>query len=176
MSWDTFVQDLPPGIASISDIPDDFEPSPIGLRSDIIAKVSALYPECVAPSSSISARMKNSTASRSMFAVTSVHRPSWRTYLASLACARWTPPRKAASSSKMLFCGPNHLPVGDRTATRSSEVALADPMMLRRCSCAESATGLGGSCATISSAFAAVLESPPPSPPAPGRARTDQLY
>ena len=46
MSWDIFVQDLPLGIASAADIPDDFVPSPIGLRSEVIAKVSALYPEC----------------------------------------------------------------------------------------------------------------------------------
>jgi hypothetical protein len=46
MSWDIFVQDLPPGIASIADIPDGFVPSPIGLRSEVIAKLSALYPEC----------------------------------------------------------------------------------------------------------------------------------
>jgi hypothetical protein len=46
MSWDIFVQDLPPGIASTDDIPDDFQPSPIGLRSKIMAKLSALYPEC----------------------------------------------------------------------------------------------------------------------------------
>lgn len=46
MSWDIFVQDLPPGIASIDDIPDDFRPSSIGRRSEIIAKLSALYPEC----------------------------------------------------------------------------------------------------------------------------------
>lgn len=46
MSWDIFVQDLPPGIASIEDIPDDFEPAPIGLRSEVIKKISALYPEC----------------------------------------------------------------------------------------------------------------------------------
>ena len=46
MSWDIFVQDLPRGIASINDIPDDFEPAPIGLRSEIIAKLAALYPEC----------------------------------------------------------------------------------------------------------------------------------
>ena len=46
MSWDIFVQDLPPGIASVDDIPDSFVPSPIGLRSEIIAKLSALYPEC----------------------------------------------------------------------------------------------------------------------------------
>jgi hypothetical protein len=46
MSWDIFVQDLPAGIASVADIPHDFVPSPIGLRSDVIARVSALYPEC----------------------------------------------------------------------------------------------------------------------------------
>jgi hypothetical protein len=46
MSWDIFVQDLPPGIASVDEIPDDFRPSPIGRRSEIIAKLSALYPEC----------------------------------------------------------------------------------------------------------------------------------
>jgi hypothetical protein len=46
MSWDIFVQDLPPGIASVDDVPDDFVPSPIGLRSEVIARVSALYPEC----------------------------------------------------------------------------------------------------------------------------------
>ena len=46
MSWDIFVQSLPPGITSAADIPDDFVPSPIGLRSELIAKVSAHYPEC----------------------------------------------------------------------------------------------------------------------------------
>jgi hypothetical protein len=46
MSWDIFVQDLPPGIASVADIPDSFVPSPIGLRSEVIAKLSALYPDC----------------------------------------------------------------------------------------------------------------------------------
>lgn len=46
MSWDIFVQDLPPGATSIDDIPDDFKPAPIGLRSEIISKISALYPEC----------------------------------------------------------------------------------------------------------------------------------
>ncbi len=46
MSWDIFVQDLPLGITSIEEIPDDFERSSIGLRSEVIAKISALYPEC----------------------------------------------------------------------------------------------------------------------------------
>jgi hypothetical protein len=45
MSWDIFVQDLPAGIASAADITENFVPAPIGLRADIIAKVSALYPE-----------------------------------------------------------------------------------------------------------------------------------
>jgi hypothetical protein len=46
MSWDIFVQDLPAGISSVVEIPANFEPGPIGQRSEIIAKLSALYPEC----------------------------------------------------------------------------------------------------------------------------------
>ena len=46
MSWDIFAMDLPQGIASTADIPEGFRPSVIGRRSDIIAKLSALYPEC----------------------------------------------------------------------------------------------------------------------------------
>lgn len=46
MSWDLFVMNLPPEIKSSKDIPRDFNPSPIGPRSEIIAKISALYPEC----------------------------------------------------------------------------------------------------------------------------------
>jgi hypothetical protein len=45
MSWDIFVQDLPAGISSVADIPDSFKPGPIGQRSEIMAKLSALYPE-----------------------------------------------------------------------------------------------------------------------------------
>lgn len=45
MSWDVSVMDLPPGIKSIDDIPKDFRGAPIGKRADIIAKISALYPE-----------------------------------------------------------------------------------------------------------------------------------
>ena len=46
MSWDIFVQDVPAGISSVADIPNDFRPGPIGPRSEIVAKLSALYPEC----------------------------------------------------------------------------------------------------------------------------------
>lgn len=45
MSWDIFVQDLPSGISSVDEIPSDLLPAPIGLRSEIIAKVKAIYPE-----------------------------------------------------------------------------------------------------------------------------------
>ncbi len=44
MSWDVYVMNLPPGLESLDDIPKDYEPPPLGLRADIIAKISALYP------------------------------------------------------------------------------------------------------------------------------------
>src|SRR5579863_10629895 len=37
---------LPPKIKSIADIPEDFKAPPLGLRSEIITKISAIYPEC----------------------------------------------------------------------------------------------------------------------------------
>ena len=45
MSWDIFGMHLPPGIKTGKDIPADFKPAAIGLRSEIIAKIKALYPE-----------------------------------------------------------------------------------------------------------------------------------
>ena len=45
MSWDICVQDLPAGIASVAEIPDDFRPAHIGRRSDIIARIAELYPQ-----------------------------------------------------------------------------------------------------------------------------------
>jgi hypothetical protein len=44
MSWDIFVQDIPPDATSISDIPDDFEPRPIGPRSRILDAIKAVAP------------------------------------------------------------------------------------------------------------------------------------
>jgi hypothetical protein len=46
MSWDIFVMNLPPGIKSIDDIPDDYVGPPLGRRSDIVARISSLYPAC----------------------------------------------------------------------------------------------------------------------------------
>jgi hypothetical protein len=45
MSWDIIVLDLPPGITSINQIPKNFKPRPLGLRSDFISRISTIFPE-----------------------------------------------------------------------------------------------------------------------------------
>ena len=44
MSWDIFVMDLPRGIGSVADIPDDFKPSTIGPRKVIVEAIAAVAP------------------------------------------------------------------------------------------------------------------------------------
>ena len=44
MSYDVWVQDLPPGIHSIEDIPDDFRPGPLGSRPDLIRRIVEAAP------------------------------------------------------------------------------------------------------------------------------------
>jgi len=44
MSWDVVVQDLPPQAKSIEDIPDDFDPQPIGRRTWIVDGIRAVAP------------------------------------------------------------------------------------------------------------------------------------
>src|SRR5437868_960118 len=44
MSWDIFVQHIPASAQSPADIPDDFEPRPLGKRSDIIARIREVIP------------------------------------------------------------------------------------------------------------------------------------
>jgi hypothetical protein len=44
MSWDIFVQDIPKEANSPADIPDDFKPKPIGLRSEVIGKILTVVP------------------------------------------------------------------------------------------------------------------------------------
>lgn len=45
MSRDIFVQDLPPGIASVEDIPDEFVPRPLAVtRAQVVAALSAEAP------------------------------------------------------------------------------------------------------------------------------------
>ena len=43
MSYDIFVQDLPPGITSVADIPDDFRPAPIGPRQAIVDGILGVF-------------------------------------------------------------------------------------------------------------------------------------
>jgi hypothetical protein len=45
MSWDISVQNLPESALTVADIPHDFRPNTLGLRSDIIAKIKEVVPE-----------------------------------------------------------------------------------------------------------------------------------
>jgi hypothetical protein len=44
MTWDIFVQDLPPDVKGVADIPEDFVPQPIGSRSRVIYAIRAAAP------------------------------------------------------------------------------------------------------------------------------------
>jgi hypothetical protein len=44
VSFDVFVQDLPPDARTVADIPDDFAPKPIGRRVDIVAGIIRAAP------------------------------------------------------------------------------------------------------------------------------------
>lgn len=44
MSWEISVQDLPRNVDSVDKIPDDFEPKPLGNRTEIIDGILALFP------------------------------------------------------------------------------------------------------------------------------------
>ena len=44
MSRDIFVQDIPPEIRSLEDIPSDFQPALIGRRSEIISRILDVVP------------------------------------------------------------------------------------------------------------------------------------
>jgi hypothetical protein len=44
VSFDVFVQDLPPDARTVADIPGDFAPRPIGRRSDIVAGILRVAP------------------------------------------------------------------------------------------------------------------------------------
>lgn len=45
MSWDVFVQNLPGDARRVKDIPDDYQPEPLGMRSAIIEKISHVLPD-----------------------------------------------------------------------------------------------------------------------------------
>jgi hypothetical protein len=45
MSWDIFVQDIPPGVEAVDQMPDDFRPGTIGTRDAIIAGILRVVPD-----------------------------------------------------------------------------------------------------------------------------------
>ena len=44
MSWDISIQDIPKDVASVAEIPDTFEPAPLGSRSDLIERIRVVAP------------------------------------------------------------------------------------------------------------------------------------
>ena len=52
MSWDIIAQDLPKSATSVEEIPDDFQPQPIGNRAQLIAQIRHVVPQadCTDPS------------------------------------------------------------------------------------------------------------------------------
>ena len=44
MSWDIFVQDIPATANRVDDIPDDFAPVPLGVRSDVLRRIKEIVP------------------------------------------------------------------------------------------------------------------------------------
>lgn len=44
MSWDVFIQHLPASALGMDDIPDDFEPLPLGRREDVVKTILSVFP------------------------------------------------------------------------------------------------------------------------------------
>ena len=45
MSWDVFIQDLPPEAHRVSDVPDEFHARPLGPRDEVISRIRSKYPD-----------------------------------------------------------------------------------------------------------------------------------
>src|SRR5262245_38428907 len=45
MSWDISIQDLPRDVQNAADIPDDYQPSPLGPRDTVIARIHEVLPD-----------------------------------------------------------------------------------------------------------------------------------
>lgn len=44
MSWDIFIQRYPEGAATVAEIPDEFEPPPLGARDELIEQIRTVLP------------------------------------------------------------------------------------------------------------------------------------
>src|SRR5688500_2289316 len=47
MSFDVFIQELPPGIRDVREIPDDFVPGPLASRADVLDAIARVAPDAV---------------------------------------------------------------------------------------------------------------------------------
>ena len=45
MSWDVFIHHLPASALCMADIPDDFEPLPLGRRADVLNAILSIFPD-----------------------------------------------------------------------------------------------------------------------------------
>lgn len=45
MSWDVFIQDLPPDALRVSEVPDEFQARPLGARDQVIARIRSQFPD-----------------------------------------------------------------------------------------------------------------------------------
>ncbi len=45
MSWDVFIQHLPASALCMADIPDDFEPLPLGRRQEVVNVILSIFPD-----------------------------------------------------------------------------------------------------------------------------------
>lgn len=45
MSWDISIQDFPGDVQRVGNIPDDFQPKPLGARAEVIAKIHQVLPQ-----------------------------------------------------------------------------------------------------------------------------------
>lgn len=45
MSWDVFIQHLPASALCMADIPDDFEPLPLGGRHEVVSTILSIFPD-----------------------------------------------------------------------------------------------------------------------------------
>ncbi len=44
MSWDVFIQHLPASALCMADIPDDFDPLPLGRRAEVVGAIVSVFP------------------------------------------------------------------------------------------------------------------------------------
>lgn len=44
MSWDVFIQHLPASAVRVEDVPDTFEPLPLGSRTEVLAALKTVFP------------------------------------------------------------------------------------------------------------------------------------